>query len=132
GCGAAAAGYTVRREVLNNDYSAGVENVAGDSLTGLDATVFIRTVKLKDFPWNGWLTIGVPERPTAAWNPIAGFTDATGRLLWSGLSDGALFPEPYGGGLAETRVRLATTQTPPGHPARPVDAIVPDAGTRTL
>ena len=53
GCERVVAGYTVRREVLNADYSAGVENVAGDSLTGLDATVFLRTVKLKDFPWNG-------------------------------------------------------------------------------
>ena len=132
GCERVVAGYTVRREVLNADYSAGVENVAGDSLTGLDATVFLRTVKLKDFPWNGWLTIGVPERPTAAWNPIAGFTDATGRLLWSGLSDGALFPQPYGGGFAENRVRLATTETQTGNLAVPVDAIVPEAGTGTL
>src|SRR2546426_6888352 len=72
----------------------------------------------------------VPERPTAAWNPIAGFTDATGRLLWSGLSDGALFPQPYGGGFAENRVRLATTETQTGNLAVPVDAIVPEAGNR--
>src|SRR2546426_11474962 len=71
----------------------------------------------------------VPERPTAAWNPIAGFTDATGRLLWSGLSDGALFPQPYGGGFAQNRVRLATTETQTGDLAVPVDAIVPEAGT---
>src|SRR5262245_19699572 len=130
GCERVVAGYTVRREVLNADYSAGVENVAADSLTGFDAPVFLRTVKLKDFPWNGWLTIGVPERATAAWNPIAGFTDPTGRLLWAGLSDGALFSEPRAGRFVENRVRLETPQT--GALAVPADAIVPEPGTGKL
>ena len=132
GCERVVAGYTVRREVLNNDYSAGVENVAGDSLTGLESAVFLRTVKLKDFPWNGWLTIGVPDRPAAAWNPIAGFTDATGRLLWAGLSDGGLFPEPYAGGFAENRVRLETPEAQTGSLAVPPDALVPELGTGKL
>ncbi|MBI3629418.1 MAG: hypothetical protein HY217_07570, partial [Candidatus Rokubacteria bacterium] len=61
-CARVVLGYTVRREVVNDDYSAGVENVAADSLTGLDSALFVRTVKLKDFPWNGWLRVGVPAR----------------------------------------------------------------------
>ena len=59
------------------------------------AAIFLRTVKLKDFPWNGWPTLGVPNAPAAAWNPIGGFTDETGRLIWLALGDPALFLEPY-------------------------------------
>jgi hypothetical protein len=95
GCERVVAGYTVRREWLNDDYSAGVENVAADAQAGLNSPMFVRTVKLKDFPWNGWLTLGIPEAPAAAWNPLGGFTDETGRLIWLTLGDPALFPEPY-------------------------------------
>ncbi len=31
------------------------ENIAYDSHAGFNSAIFIRTVKLKDFPWNGWL-----------------------------------------------------------------------------
>ncbi|PYN17523.1 MAG: hypothetical protein DME05_04355, partial [Candidatus Rokuibacteriota bacterium] len=65
------AGYTVRREALNVEYSEGVENIAYDALTGLNSAIFIRDVKLKDFPWNGWLRLGVETKPTSAWNPVA-------------------------------------------------------------
>ena len=130
GCERVVAGYTVRREVVNDDYSAGVENVGADSLSGLDSAIFLRTVKLKDFPWNGWLTIGVPERPAAAWNPIAGFTDATGRLIWAALSDGALFPEPYASGWTENRVRLQTApDVRTGTVGVPADALTFEPGT---
>src|SRR5262249_56437466 len=76
------AGYTLRHEPFNAEYSGGVENVAYDAQAGIGSAIFTRTVKLKDFPWNGWLTVGVSERATAAWNPVAGFTDPTSRLLW--------------------------------------------------
>ena len=56
--------------------------------------MFLRTVKLKDFPWNGWLQLGVPERAGAAWNPVAGFTDPFGRLMWSAIADPAAIPSP--------------------------------------
>ena len=88
------AGYTVKREYLNAEYSAGIENVAYDSVSGLHSPMFIRTVKLKDFPWNGWLSLGIDARPSAAWNPIAGFTDPFGRLVWFALADPAVLPTP--------------------------------------
>lgn len=133
-CDRAVAGYTVRREYTSHDYSAGVENVAVDAQAGLASSIFLRTVKLRDFPWNGWLTIGVGERARAAWNPVGGFTDATGRLLWAALADGGLFPEPHGSSWVENRVRLEDGEKPPvaGPIAVPDDAILPEAGTGIL
>lgn len=95
-CWTVVAGYRVRRWYYSDDYSGGVENIGYDSHAGFRSAIFIRTVKLKDFPWNGWLTLGVPEAPAAAWNPLGGFSDETGRLIWLTLGDPALFPEPYG------------------------------------
>jgi hypothetical protein len=57
--------------------------------------MFIRTVKLKDFPWNGWLSLGIDTSPKTAWNPIGGFTDPFGQLMWSAIGDGATIPSPY-------------------------------------
>jgi hypothetical protein len=94
GCRKVIAGYTVKREYLNAEFSAGIENVAYDSVAGLHSPMFIRTVKLKDFPWNGWLSLGINARPSAAWNPIAGFDDPFGRLLWFALADPAVLPAP--------------------------------------
>ena len=93
-CRAMVAGYTVKREYVNVEYSAGIENIGFDALQGLDSPMFIRTAKLKDFPWNGWLSLGTDARPAAAWNPVAGFTDKFGRLLWAALGDPALIPGP--------------------------------------
>ena len=94
-CRHAVAGYTVKREYHNAEFSAGIENIAFDSVSGLNAPMFLRTVKLKDFPWNGWLQLGTPAQPVAAWNPIAGFTDDFGRLMWSAVGDPAALPSPY-------------------------------------
>jgi hypothetical protein len=107
-CRRGVAGYTTRREWYDNDYSSGVENIAFDSLTGLDAPVFIRTVKLKDYPWNGTLRLGVASRPASAWNPVAGFSDPAGRLIWSALGDPAAFPAPYGAGWELDRLAKVT------------------------
>ena len=52
-------------------------------------------MKLKDFPWDGWLQLGIDARPQAAWNPIAGFNDDFGRLMWFAISDPAVLPSPY-------------------------------------
>src|SRR5690606_15361929 len=57
GCRAAVAGYTVKREYFNVSFSNGIENISYDVLEGLNAPMFLRTVKLKDFPWNGWLKL---------------------------------------------------------------------------
>jgi hypothetical protein len=94
GCRTVVAGYTVKREYFSGEFSAGIENIAYDSLTGLNSPIFIRTVKLKDFPWNGWLQLGIDAKPATAWNPIAGFTDEFGRLMWSAVGDPALIPSP--------------------------------------
>ena len=55
GCERVVLGYTVRRERYGADYSQGVENVGYDALDGVASAIFPRTVKLRDFPWNGWL-----------------------------------------------------------------------------
>ena len=104
GCHRMVAGYTVKREYLNTEFSAGIENIAYDAIEGLASPMFVRTVKLKDFPWNGWLVLGTAARPDAAWNPIAGFTDPFGRLAWFALGDTATMPAPYDTGWVLNRV----------------------------
>ncbi len=107
-CSRAVAGYTIRHEWYDNGYATGIENIASDSIAGLDSPVFIRTAKLKDYPWNGILRLGVPTPPKAAWNPVGGFTDPAGRLIWSALGDRAGFPAPYGAGWELDRMANVT------------------------
>lgn len=104
GCERMVVGYTVRRWYFNAEYSAGVENLAYDSHAGFHSPLFLRTVKLKDFPWNGWLVLGIDADPSAAWNPVAGFTDPAGRLLWFAVGDPAALPAPYGAGWVLNRI----------------------------
>lgn len=94
-CHVRMAGYTVKREYFSTVFTAGIENIAYDSFAGFNSPMFIRTVKLKDFPWNGWLALGIGASPQAAWNPVAGFTDDFGNLMWSAVGDPALVPSPY-------------------------------------
>ena len=70
--------------------------------------MFLRTAKLKDFPWNGWLELGTGARPTAAWNPVAGFTDDFGRLMRSALGDPAVLPAPNDSGWTINRIADVT------------------------
>jgi hypothetical protein len=95
GCRKRVAGYTIKRQYFSAEFTNGIENIGFDSIEGLNSPIFIRTVKLKDFPWNGWLKLGIDGRPGAAWNPIGGFGDGFGRLLWSAIGDPALFSAPY-------------------------------------
>ncbi|HKE42073.1 MAG TPA: hypothetical protein VKG21_19755 [Casimicrobiaceae bacterium] len=97
-CRSMIVGYTVKREYVSTEYSAGIENIGFDSIDGLNSPIFIRTAKLKDFPWNGWLSLGTDAHPMAAWNPIAGFTDRFGRLMWWAMGDPAMIPSPNGAG----------------------------------
>ena len=127
GCERLVVGYTVRREPFSTEFSQGVENIAWDSLTGMNSGVFVRTVKLKDFPWNGWLRVGMAGRPTAAWNPIAGFGDPVGRLIWSAVGDPAQLPAPYGSGWVDNRVSVSGVTG--GGVEVPEDALVPDPAT---
>ena len=104
GCRTVVAGYTLKHEYFNTEFSAGVENIGYDSITGLHSPMFLRTVKLKDFPWNGWLGLGINAAPSSAWNPIGGMTDPFGRLMWAAIGDPALLPSPYDAGWMLNRI----------------------------
>jgi hypothetical protein len=112
GCLKRIAGYTIKRQYFSAEFTNGIENIGFDSIEGFNSPIFIRTVKLKNFPWNGWLSLGIDARPEAAWNPIAGFSDGFGRLLWSALGDPALFSAPYDAGWMLNRI--ADVQSIPG------------------
>jgi hypothetical protein len=131
GCERVVVGYTLKREYFNANYSSGVENVAFDSQAGFLSPVFPRSVKLKDFPWNGWLRLGIATTPTAAWNPVGGFNDAFGQLLWLAMSDPALLPAPYGGSWIANRVSISRG-TASGAVTIPRDVVKPEAGTGLL
>ena len=123
GCERVVLGYTVRREHYGAEYSQGVENVGYDALEGLASAIFPRTVKLRDFPWNGWLNVAAPAPPSSPWNPVVGgFGDAFGRLVWSALSDPAFLPAPHGGGWIENRVSASVAKSEKGF-AVPRDAL---------
>jgi hypothetical protein len=104
GCRTMVAGYTAKREFFNADFSAGIENISFDALDGFSSPMFLRTVKLKDFPWNGSLQLGIATPPSAAWNPVAGFTDRFGRLAWYAIADPAAVPSPYEAGWTLNRI----------------------------
>lgn len=131
GCERAVLGYTVRREHYAVEYSAGVENVGYDALGGLASPIFPRTVKLRDFPWNGWLNVAAPAAPSSAWNPVAGgFGDAFGRLVWSAVSDPAFLPSPHGSGWIENRVSASVEKSETGF-AVPGDALFSAGRSKT-
>lgn len=95
GCRAMVAGYIERREYFNSGFATGIENISFGALDGFNTPMFFRTVKLREFPWNGWLRLGLDGAPAAAWNPMAGFNDDFGRLMWSAVGDPAMLPAPY-------------------------------------
>jgi hypothetical protein len=132
GCERVVLGYTVRREHYGVEYSQGVENVGHDALDGLASAIFPRTVKLRDFPWNGWLHVAAPAAPASAWNPVAGgFGDVFGRLVWWALGDPAFLPSPHGAGWIANRVSAAEVKR--GAPlAVPEDALLPEPGSGRL
>ncbi|MFQ5937779.1 MAG: hypothetical protein ACE5LB_15350, partial [Acidiferrobacterales bacterium] len=131
-CSRVVIGYTVRREYYNDSFG-GVEKIAFDSQLGLNSPVFMRAVKLKDFPWNGWLRLGTKEKSEAAWNPVAGFTDSPGRLVWFALGDLALLPLPYNGSWIANRVEPVVDGSAGSQSLQvPRLAVIPKAGTGTL
>ena len=133
-CEMAVIGYRLRREFYNDDFSNGIENILIDSQSGLNSPVFVRTVKLKDFPWNGWLRFGIDSKPVAAWNPVAGFTDAAGRLVWSTVGDNAFLPIPYNSRWGANRVEIRADEGPKAKQSFrvPADAVVPERQTGRL
>jgi hypothetical protein len=134
GCGRVVAGYVPKEEYISDRYPAGIENVAFDSLSGLNSPVFIRTVKLKDYPWNGKAHLGVRDRPTAAWNPVAGFTDTTGRLIWAAVGDPAMIHFPFNSSWMPNRVQSTVEKVAgqSGGIRLPEDAVRPEPGTGML
>jgi hypothetical protein len=133
-CDSAVVGYRVRREFYNDDFSNGIENILADSQSGLNTPVFVRTVKLKDFPWNGWLRLGIDSPAAAAWNPVAGFTDAVGRLVWSTVGDNAFMPIPYNSRWVQNRVEVRPSDGPKSKQSLriPADAVAPEPSTGRL
>jgi hypothetical protein len=111
-CRKLVAGYRVKSEYVNVEYSVGIENIGYDAIDGLHSPIFIRTVKLKDYPWNGSLVLGIGGDPAAAWNPIGGMTDPFGRLMGFAVGDPALIPSPYDAGWMLNRI--ADVQSSPG------------------
>lgn len=127
-------GYTTRTEFINEAFPPGIENVVPDSHGGLGAPVFIRTVKLKEYPWHGSLGLGTRDRPQAAWNPIAGFDDAAGRLVWAALGDPAMIAYPDNSGWVPNRVQFTVDKVrgQSGGMPIPPDALRPQAGLGAL
>jgi len=134
GCQRTVVGYAPKEENVNEAYPAGIENVAYDSLSGLNSPVFFRTVKLKDYPWNGKLHLGVRERSDAAWNPVAGFTDVMGRLIWSAIGDPAMIQFPFNASWMPNRLQSVVTKVEgqSGGIRVPADAVRPQPGTGAL
>ena len=128
GCERAIIGYRLRSDFYSDEFSNGIENLLVDSQAGFNTPVFVRTVKLKDFPWNGWLRLGIDVEPTAAWNPVGGFTDAAGRLVWSAVGDNAFLPIPYNSRWVANRVELRPGDGPRARQSFriPADAMVPE------
>jgi hypothetical protein len=134
GCGRVVAGYGLKQEYLNDSYPAGIENVAYDSLAGLNAPVFLRTVKLKEYPWNGKLRLAVPNPPDSAWNPVGGFTDGMGRLMWAAIGDPAMIAFPFNASWMPNRVQAEVTRIEgqSGGIRVPADALRPVPGSGVL
>jgi hypothetical protein len=128
------AGYMVAEEYANEVDPPGVENVAYDAQSGLNAPIFIRTVKLKDYPWNGSLRVGVNGQVASAWNPVGGFSDAGGRLIWSAVGDPAMVAFPFNASWIPNRIRFEVTAArgQSGGLAVPAEAVRPEPGTGML
>jgi hypothetical protein len=133
-CERLVAGYTLKQEYVSEAYPPGIENVGFDAQRGLNAPVFFRTVKLKEYPWNGKLHIAVPERSHAAWNPVAGFGDRLGRAIWNAVGDPAMIAFPANASWMPNRVQ-AEVSKPVGQSGGlrvPADALRPEPGTGML
>ncbi len=70
----------------------------------------------------------------SAWNPVAGFTDATGRLIWSAVGDPAMIPFPFNASWMPNRVQSEVTKVvgQSGGIKVPADALRPQPGSGAL
>ncbi|WP_448605502.1 hypothetical protein [Thermoflexus hugenholtzii] len=88
--------YDIEYYIYNDDYDEGLHNMAWSPLVGLtEPSAFFRTVKIKLFPWNGWLLVGSPTVDKCKFNPFPVPGDQTCYGLWSVLSDPAFVLNPY-------------------------------------
>ena len=133
-CERMVAGYVPREEHFTEAYPAGIENVAYDSVMGLNSPVFVRTVKLKEYPWNGKLHLGVSAYGHTAWNPVGGFADAMGRLIWAAVGDPAMLALPFNASWMPNRVQAEVTRIEgqSGGIKVPADALRPQLGSGVL
>src|SRR5262249_33818192 len=68
-----------------------------------------------------------------AWNPVAGFSDPAGRLIWATLGDPALLAAPYSGTWVANRAIPSSMATDASAGvAVPDDALVVDPATGAL
>jgi hypothetical protein len=134
GCDSAVIGYRLRREFYTDDFTNGIENITVDSQWGFNSAVVVRTLKLKDLPWNGWMRLGIDRPAAAAWNPVAGFTDAAGRLVWAIVGDNAFLPIPYNSLWAANRTHIRPAEEPAARQSirLPADALIREPGTGRL
>jgi hypothetical protein len=133
-CSRTVVGYAPRVEFFNEAYPPGAENIAFDALAGLNTPIFFRTVKLKEYPWNGKLHLGVHDAPAAAWNPVAGFTDGMGRLMWAAIGDPAMIPFPFNASWMMNRIQFEVSKVEgrSGGIKLPADALRPEPGSGRL
>jgi hypothetical protein len=134
GCERVVAGYALKQEFFDDAYPAGIENIAFDSLSGLNSPIFLRTVKLKDYPWNGKLNLAVRNDPGAAWNPVGGFSDDMGRLIWSAVGDPAMISIPFNASWMPNRVQseVSRVEGQSGGITVPADALRPQPRSGAL
>ena len=127
-------GYTAEGRILRRRLPGGNRKRRLRLAQRPQRPVFIRTVKLKDYPWNGKLHLGVRERSEGAWNPVAGFTDPMGRLIWSAVGDPAMIPFPFNASWMPNRVQSDVTKVEgqSGGISVPADAFRPQPGTGAL
>src|SRR5260370_10118005 len=80
------------------------------------------------------MLLGVDRPAAAAWNPVAGFTDAAGRLVWAIGGDNAFLPIPYNSLWAANRTHIRPAEEPAARQSIrvPADALIPEPGTGRL
>ena len=132
----ASIGYRLRREFFSDDFSNGIENIASDSQSGFNSPVVIRTVKLKDLPWNGWLRARHRQAgrgPPGTRSPAS--PTRVGRLVWSTVGDDAYLPVTYNSRWVQNRAEVVPDEDerkPSQSILVPADALMPEADTGRL
>ena len=74
------------------------------------------------------------EWTDATWNPVAGFSDGLGRLLWAAVGDPAMIAIPFNASWMPNRVQSELTKVEgrSGGIKVPADALRPEPGSGAL